>query len=70
MPHAKPHTRQDWITVTDVATRLGCSRGTVLNMIRDGRLAVRVIRLDTFIRINRADFDQLMEKRVTAGLSA
>ncbi|MEU9616919.1 helix-turn-helix domain-containing protein [Streptomyces sp. NPDC048209] len=69
MPYAAPTTQSDWIKLTFAAAELGCSPGTVKNMIKDGRLKVRVIRFDSFIRINRKDFERALAARVTAGLS-
>lgn len=70
MPYAVPNIAPDWIRITKAAAQLGCSPGTVMNMLRDGRLKVRVIRFESFIRLNREDFEKELAKRVTAGLSA
>ena len=71
MPYKKhPMVKPEWMPVSEVAAKLGCAPDTVKAMIRDGRLDVRAVQFDSFIRINRNDFEREMGRRATAGLSA
>ncbi|MEU9946899.1 helix-turn-helix domain-containing protein [Streptomyces sp. NPDC047939] len=70
MPYKKPMVNPDWLPVSKVAALLGCDPTTAKDLIRTGRLNVRVVQFDSFIRINREDFERELDKRVAAGLSA
>ncbi len=52
----------EFLTVTQAALELGCSRGTVLNLIQQGRLVEFTNRLDRRQRlVRRADVEQLAQ---------
>lgn len=63
MPYSPPTTVSEYMRVADVAARLDVDPRTVLAMLRDGRLPVRVARYGTTTRIHRADFEKDLEQR-------
>ncbi|MER6603890.1 helix-turn-helix domain-containing protein [Streptomyces parvus] len=69
MPYSPPKTivvQSDYMRVAEAAARLDLDPRTVLAMIRDGRLPVRVARYGTTTRIHRADFEADLERRTQA----
>lgn len=63
MPYSTPTATSEYIRVAEVASRLDVDPRTVLAMLRDGRLPVRVARYGTTTRIHRADFEKDLERR-------
>lgn len=66
MPYGSPTTVSEYMRVADVAARLDVDPRTVLAMLRDGRLPVRVARYGTTTRIHRGDFEKDLEQRHAA----
>jgi len=70
MPYSTPTMPSEYMRVADVAARLDVDPRTVLAMIRDGRLPVRVARYGTTTRIHRADFEADLKQRSTTAVHA
>jgi predicted site-specific integrase-resolvase len=68
MPYAKPDPEAaEWMKLSDAAGRIAVDPRTLISMIRDGRLDVRVMRFDTTTRIHKADFEREIKKRIEVG---
>lgn len=73
MPYSPPETIapvSEYVRVAEVAARLDVNPRTVLAMLRDGRLPVRVARYGSTTRIHRADFEADLERRSSTAVHA
>lgn len=64
------HIASEWIKVSTAAAEIGINPRTLKNMLEDGRLQVRTLRLDRSTRIHREDWETELAKRIRVPVSA
>lgn len=50
----------EWMPLKEAAARLSCDRKTILARLTRGDLNVRIIRLNTAMRVHRGDFEEAL----------
>lgn len=71
MPYSKrADIAAEWMKVNEVAAVLEVHPRTVVRMVRRGELNVRVVEFGKVVRLHRGDWQQELERRISAPASA